>query len=124
MDGNFEVLPVSLVDDGGHLLGCDVVLGRDLDDIHVVEGILADGLPCLFGVGDLQKLLLHDGRGESGIETLDIASRRSEFTAGGENSRARDASRVDGVPQRNVAIDAGVAEIAHRREATLQIFAC
>src|SRR5262245_41537917 len=78
--------------------------------------------PCS---GNLQKLLLRDRLGKSGIEILEIrARRRRELTSGGQNSRAGDTAFIDYIPKRSIAVQAGVAEIAHRSEATLQVFSC
>src|ERR1700737_1254763 len=123
MDSHFQVPAVSLIDDRRHFRLREVVLDRDLDDIDVVEGILAHCLPRFIRAVDLQKFLLHDCLGNHGVETLDIRTPRCKFASGGNDSRALDAAGVDRVSQRNITINTGVPEVTCSRETTLQVFA-
>ena len=89
----------------------------------VVIGHAAHCLPRLVDICYLQKFLVHDCMGKSGIESLDVLPWRRNFTPGSQNSRTGDVASVDGVSQDNVAVNPGVPEVAYCREATLQVFA-
>ena len=57
------------------------------------------------------------------MRPLDVRAGRDQLAPGGQHPRSRDPTGIDGVAQRDIAIDAGMTEIAHRGEATLQVFA-
>ena len=81
VDSYFQVLPMSLLDDRGRFLLGDVVLDRYFDEVDIIEDVCADCLPRCVEAGYLQKFLLHDRLGESGIEILDVGTRRRKLRA-------------------------------------------
>src|ERR1700691_2882431 len=92
-----------------------VRLSRDLDDIHVMEHILPDRLPCAICPVKQQELLLKNGVSKRGIEVLNIRfTMRLQLAAGSEDPRTGDTASVDGVAQFSIAVNPGVSKIADR----------
>jgi hypothetical protein len=112
---------VSLFDNRRHFRHREVILDRNLDEVDVVEHIVFHCLSCAVGTGYPQKFLLQDRFGKGGIETLEIPvfTVLRKFAPGRQDPRTRDAAGIDRVPQRNIAINAGVSEIADGCEAAL-----
>jgi hypothetical protein len=53
-----------------------------------------------------------------------LTTRRREFASRGQDSWPEQPACIDRIVHCGVAINAGVAEVAHGRKATLQIFVC
>src|SRR5205814_854883 len=97
VDGNFQMLSVRLIHNSRHFRLRNPILGGHLDEIDVVENILAYcAARCLRSL-DQQKFLLHDRRSKSGVEILDIGTGRYQFSPRGENSRSANAAGIDRV---------------------------
>src|SRR5262249_19727597 len=100
----------------------EVLIGRDFDDIYVLKPILPDRLPRPVCPVYKQKLLLKDCLGKRGIEVLKIVTSRDQLAAGSEDPWTADTACIDRVAQFCVAINSGMAKIANRCDAALQVF--
>ncbi len=81
MNGNPEVLTVSFVNDRLKLRDGQVLVGRYLDHVDVLEFVLPD---CLAGAVysiDQQEFLLQDRGGEAGFRFLKVFTLRDQLTS-------------------------------------------
>ena len=51
---------------------CEILIGRDLDHVHVLKLVLPDCLPRTVRSVNEQELLLENRLGKSGIEVLNV----------------------------------------------------
>ena len=123
MGGDPEMMAVGLLDDGRRLGRRDVVFERDLDQVGMVEKVGADRAPGVVGTVDGQEFLVEDRLGKRRVEALQIVAAHDQLATRCQDSRPGHPSRIDRVAKRGVAVDARMAEVAHRREAALQILA-
>ena len=102
---------------------CEIFIGRDLDQVYVLERIPPNCLPCPVCSLNEQEFLLQDGIGKSGIEILNIFTACDQLASGGQNSRAGDAAGIDRVTQFRVSVNSGVTQVANGRNTALKILA-
>ena len=60
---------------------------------------------------------------DRGVQRLEVSADRRQLPSRCEDPRPGDAAGLDRVPQGDVAVDAGVSEVAHGGEARLQVLA-
>src|SRR5262249_55219337 len=122
VNGNLKMVAMCLFYSRRKLRHRKVLIGRDLDDIHVLENILPDGGACQVGAVDEQKFLIEDRVRERRIEALKIVTARDQLAPGREESGTRNTACIDGVAQFSVAVNSGMSKIANSCDAALQIF--
>ena len=93
-----------------------------LDDVRAVVERLPHRAPRLFDAADHDVLVL-DQLLRFGREAAELSARRGQRARRRDDARADDPSGVDRVAQRDVAVPAGIPEIAHGRDAGLEILA-
>jgi hypothetical protein len=81
MHCDFQVLTMGLFDDRREFRDCKIFVGRNLNHIYFLKRILPDRLPRAFWPVDQQELLMNDGIGESGIETLDVRAAQDQLAS-------------------------------------------
>src|SRR4029077_20462136 len=123
MNGNPEVLTVSFVNDRLKLRNGQVLVGRYLDHVDVLEFVLPDCVAGAVNSIDRQEFLLQDRGGESRIQILKVFTLRDQLSSRGQDSGAGDTVCIDRVTEFRVAVNSGVTEIANGGNAALQILA-
>ena len=121
--GDLLLDAVSFLDDDIHLLqrqhawaGVD----DDLDTVRTVVESLPDGTSGFLDAADGDVFLLDELLG-LGRQAAELAPSGRQRSCGGNDPRPDDPASLDRLAQGNVAVDARIAQVAHRREARLQV---
>src|SRR5215469_8697660 len=111
VDRNLEMVAMCLFDGRGKLRNCEVLIGRDLDDVYVMKHILPDCLSRPVDAVNQQEFLLKYCVGQCRIQALKVVTASNQFSSRSQHPRTRDAPRVDSVAQLSVTVDPRMTQI-------------